>query len=242
MLRGKYSADISLLEIPGMEISSSDIRQRIASGTSVRYMLPQAVADYARRHRLYRKEPFSFLECKNILSSRLSERRFTHTMGVVRSAEELAEHYGADKEKARMAALLHDCAKEYSEDKKRALCAQWGIPIDDVLDVQISITHSLLSAESAMRDYGISDGEILQAIRFHTTGSGHMTLLDKIVMLADFIEDTREQYEGLKEIRALAYKDINKALRVGIKETIRLNERLRRPVHRWSRDALKCLS
>ncbi len=166
-------------------------------------------------------------------------KRFVHTMGVVEAAEELARFYGADVKKARLAALLHDCAKEYSGDKKRALCIMWGIPLDEVSDKQISITHSFLGAESARRDFGVTDEEILQAIRLHTTGGRGMTMLDKVIMLADFIEPTRDYYYGLNEIRELAFKDINKALRFGIETTIKYNEEESRPIHPWGREALE---
>ncbi len=204
-------------------------------------MLPRPAEDYARRNNLYGVKTLSFEEIKKLIASRLSDKRFAHTMGVVESAVKLAERYGADVEKARMAALLHDCAKEYSEDKKRALCEIWDIPTDDILAKKISITHSLLGAESARRDFYITDNEILRAIRYHTTGFKDMTLMDKIIMLADFIEPTREYYDGLKEMRELAFTDLNAALRVGITETMRYNERKGLPVHPWGYDALASL-
>jgi nicotinate-nucleotide adenylyltransferase len=241
MLTKEYSARIQLLEVPGLNISGSDIRERFKKGRPVRYLLPRGVEEYIRRHNLYGTKPLSFGRCEALIKARLSAKRYAHTMGVVECAEKLAAHYGADVKKARLAALLHDCAKEYSEDKKRTLCEIWGIRLDKILEKQINITHSLLSAESARRDYGVTDRAVLQAIRYHTTGARGMTLLDKIIMLADFIEPTREQYEGLQEMRGLAYADINAALCVGIYNTIRFNEDKHRPVHRASREALEKL-
>jgi nicotinate-nucleotide adenylyltransferase len=240
-LRRKFNAKIEELAISTPAFSGTEIRTRMANGESVRYMLPRAAEDYARRQGLYKGEAFSFEEWKRDVSLILSPRRYAHTLGVVEEAERLAGRYGADIKKARTAALLHDCAKEYAPDKKRALCNCWNIAVDEIMASQIDLTHSLLSAESARRDYGVYDEEILQAIRCHTTGHGAMTLLDKLIALADFIEPTREDYPGLKETRALAYTDIDAALLTGFKEVVKFNEARGRLVHPWSRDAIESL-
>jgi nicotinate-nucleotide adenylyltransferase len=159
----------------------------------------------------------------------------------VEEAERLAAHYGAAINKARWAGLLHDAAKEYAPDKKRTLCAIWQIPLDEVLETQIDLTHGLLGAETAKREYGVFDEEILQAIRYHTGGHKHMTLLDKIILLADFIEPTREDYPGLHEMRELAYKNIDAALLVGLKGVVAENTEKRRLIHPWSTDAINTL-
>jgi nicotinate-nucleotide adenylyltransferase len=238
-LNKDFSASIVMLDVPGLDISGSDIRERFKTGKSVRYLLPPQVEEYARRNNLYGTKKPGFNRCKSIVKARLSPKRFDHTMGTVEAAAELAVHYGVNVGKAKLAALLHDCTKEYGDEKKLALCEVWGIPVDEVMSINIGLTHSLLSAESARRDFGVSDGEILQAIRYHTTGGRGMTPLDKIIMLADFIEPNREKYEGLEDMRRLAYTDINEALRIGISNTIEFNERRGRPVHNWSREALE---
>jgi nicotinate-nucleotide adenylyltransferase len=239
MLEKDYSARIKRLEVPGLNISGSDIRERFKTGRPVRYLLPHQVEAYAREHHLYGTKTLSFKRCEALIKARLSSKRYEHTMGVVDAAAKLAAHYNTDVNKARLAALLHDCAKEYSEDKKRELCKQWGIRLDKVLIQQINLTHSFLSAESARRDFGVTDREVLQAIRYHTMGNANMSPLDKIIMTADFIEETREPYEGLQEMRELAFKDIDAALRIGIANTIKFNEEKGRPVHRASRAALE---
>ncbi|MCL1862553.1 MAG: nicotinate-nucleotide adenylyltransferase [Defluviitaleaceae bacterium] len=231
-------AIMHMLEGLKLEISSTFVRESLAEGKAVGGLVPPSVEEYANR--LYAKVP-NFEHAKDVLQSRLSPKRFMHTLGTIIEAEKLARHYGADIEKARWAALLHDCAKEYSAEKKRAACALWGISLDEILSKDIDITHSLLGAESARRDYHINDDEIYQAIAYHTTGHKHMTLLDKIILLADFIEPYREDYPPLEEMRIHAYSDINKALLIGMKDTIHELEKRGKPIHKWSKAALDTL-
>ncbi|MCL1844211.1 MAG: nicotinate-nucleotide adenylyltransferase [Defluviitaleaceae bacterium] len=245
-LREKYGALIHLMEMPEQDISGTGIRKRFAAGQPVSALMPRAAEDYARLHGLFQTEgirltPERFQNVQARLEEILSPRRFKHTLGTVIEAEKLAKHYKADIKKARWAALLHDCAKEFSAGKKRVLCDMWGIPIDDVMASHIDVTHSHLGAECAKRQFYVNDEEILQAIRCHTTGHNDMTLLDKIVMLADYIEPYREDYSGLSEIRCLAYADINKALAIGIKGTIEDLKQRGNAVHPHSKDALRKL-
>ena len=235
-----YGATIHLMEEPLLEISGSEIRQRFVNGQPVRGLMPRSVEDYARRNNLYSSHNH-FEWAMEQVKSRLSLKRFQHTLGVLEESEKLAKHYGVDTTKTRWAALLHDCAKQYSADKKRALCNMWNIPLDEVMSAQISLTHGLIGAESAKRDFYIDDPEIIQAIKYHTTGHKKMTLLDKIIMLADYIEPYREYYEGLDEIRKYAYSNMDKALYIGTKATIKDEKIKGNPIHHWSLDALKTL-
>ena len=118
----------------------------------------------------------------------------------------------------------------------------WGIPVDEIVSEQIDLAHSLLGAEAARRDYGVYDEEILQAIRYHIGGHKDMTLLDKVILLADFIEPTRDDYPGLTEMRALAYTDMDAALLVGLRATVEDNIQRGRLIHPWSLDAIKILA
>jgi len=245
-LRSRYGANIHVLNSPVVNVSSSEIRLKIKSGLPVSDLMPQEALGYAHTAGLYgvgsaALSAVRFKQVSDIIKERLSTKRFVHTLGTVEASEKLAATYGADVNKARWAALLHDCAKEYSSYKKHALCDLWAITLDDVLLESIDITHSLLGAEIAKRDFHINDEEILQAIRYHTTGHKHMSLLDKVVMLADYIEPYRVDYEPLNEMRRLAHLDIDKALIVGIKSTNRELKESGRSIHRWSKDALKGL-
>jgi len=236
-INARFGKRIFMLDMKKVDVSSTEVRRAFAEGRHVRALVPRAVADYARAYNLYRL-PISYEAAKASLQKRLSPRRFVHTMGVIKEAEKLAAHYKVDAEKARWAALLHDCAKEYSTDKKRALCKQWGIAI---VQENVDLTHGPMGAESAARDFFITDPDILQAIRYHSTGHAHMTLLDKIIMLADFTEPYREDYPPLATMRKLAYTDLDKALRVGIKYTLKREAQAKTPLHPASYEALEAL-
>jgi nicotinate-nucleotide adenylyltransferase len=203
--------------------------------------MPRQAEAYARENALYQIIKSDFGKAKQQLELRLSPRRFNHTIGTIIEAEKLAAHYGADAEKARWAALLHDCAKEFTTGKKRALCEKWQIPMDKISSAHIDILHGFLGAEVARREFFITDEEILQAIRYHTIGHGEMTKLDKIIMLADYIEPFREGYPPLEDMRNLAYTNMHKALTIGMKFTNEEVKQRGHSVHPWSKDALKSL-
>jgi len=248
-LAKNHAAKFQWIEGPMLNISSTDIRERLTTGSPTQGLMPSVVEDYAKLHGLYgtnraslvknAMKPKYFKSATETLRQRLSPKRFLHTMGVVKEAKKLAHHYNQDIDKARWAALLHDCTKEYSADKKRALCKLWGVQLDKTLESKIDLTHSLLGAESARRDFNIHDPEILQAIRYHTTGHIGMTMLDKIIMIADYIEPNREDWGPLNQMRKLALTNIDQALILGKKYTINEEKAAGQPVHTWTLDALK---
>ena len=244
-LAKRYDATIHLLDSINLQISSTEIRRRMNNGLSPNAYVQHRVLDYAKETGLYGFDlslsNSRFEEIKHILAQEMSSHRFKHTLGTIIEAEKLAAHYGVNLTKARFAALLHDSAKEYSSAKKLFLCKEWNIPLDDTLLTAIDITHGMLGAESAKRNFNIQDEEILNAVRFHTTGRKNMSMLDKIIMLADYIEPYRQDYEPLEEIRKYAYIDINKALSIGINSTNNDLINSGRQVHVNALDALKDL-
>lgn len=154
------------------------------------------------------------------LKNVLSEKRFNHSIGVMETAVKMAERFGCDKEKARIAGLLHDCAKEVDKDNAVLMCDELGIEIDDEKRVQKGLLHADLGAELIVLEYGIDDSEIYDAVKCHTMGRCNMTTLDKILYLADFIEPTRRDFEGLSELRELSFKDLDEAMLFAIKLSI----------------------
>ncbi len=148
------------------------------------------------------------------LKSTQKERRFKHTLGVAGEAERLAEKYGVDKDKARIAGLLHDCAKnldEKSGEEFSAICTKYGVTLDELAKKERALVHAFLGAAVAYKDYGINDHEILEAIYYHTTARANMTPLEKIIYIADMTEPGRE-LEQSKEIRRLAEESVDEAL------------------------------
>jgi len=171
------------------------------------------------------------------LQSALSLKRYIHTMGVVEAAMKMAEVFGGDKAKVHAAALLHDCVKDYPDDMKRRFCKEFHVPVDEIMLSSIDLTHAFLGAEVAKREYGVCDEEILDAIRFHTTGRKNMTLTEKIVFIADYIEPNRKTFDGLEEVRQIAFKDIDKAMKFILCDTIKFIKKKENTLHPLSIEA-----
>ena len=150
-------------------------------------------------------------EIKNMLIQMLDKKRFAHTNGVCEAAVMLAERFGADKEKARLAALLHDCARGLDFEQQMAYCKENDIELDDYMKNDINPVHALIGADMAKRRFGIADKEILDAIERHAVGCEDMTLLDKIIFVADGTEPNRTD-DDADEARNAAENDLDKAL------------------------------
>ena len=129
---------------------------------------------------------------------RTDNMRYQHTLGVANTSACLAMCHGADMNKAYIAGLLHDCAKCVPDDVK---IAQFGLPISDIEFESPYLLHSKLGAYYAAHKYNVEDDEICSAIQWHTTGKPAMTLLEKIVFIADYIEPNRREIPGLSKIR-----------------------------------------
>ena len=154
------------------------------------------------------------------LKKRLKPTRFQHTLGVAETAVKLAEKYGADKDKAYLAGLLHDCAKNIDFETSLAYCKEHGVELKEICKKERSLIHAPLGAYMAKEDFGVTDEEILTAIYYHTTGHENMALLTKILYIADAIEPNRTQ-AGVENLREIAYTDLNEALIRSIDSTIR---------------------
>lgn len=159
-------------------------------------------------------------EIKKDLKTVLPGKRYEHTLGVEYTASCLAMCYGADMEKARMAGLLHDCAKSISAEDKLEYCKKFGMPVSEYEQKNPELLHAKLGACFANIKYGVSDPEILSAITWHTTGKPGMSLLDKIVFIADYMEPNRNQAPDLQEVRKLAFRDLDQCLFLILKDTI----------------------
>lgn len=154
-----------------------------------------------------------------IIKNTLDEKRYLHTKGVVNTAIQLADKHGADKEKASIAAYLHDYAKPLKYEESLMLIDKFGIILDEETLENKELLHAPLGMMIAKYEFGIDDEEILDAIRYHTTGKENMPLLTKIIYLADLIEPSRN-FDGVEKIRELAFKDLDQALIVSMNNTI----------------------
>jgi len=225
------------VEMPGTDVSSSEVRRRVSLGLTITGLVPPPVEKFIYKHGLYAPlEHMRIEQIKAQLALRLSKHRFVHSTGVAEESSRLADLYLADPAKAYLAGLLHDCAKEFSNIRKRELCKHYKIKLDAVLNADIDLTHSILSAELARDDFKVYDAEVLRAIRYHTTGHKNMSVLDKVVLLADYTEPYRGPYPGVDEIRAAANSgDLHGAIEMAVRNTLRfVKEDKGRPIHSWS--------
>lgn len=157
-------------------------------------------------------DSYDIYEIKSRLLKELNPRRYEHTIGVASTAFCLALKHGEDSEKAYIAGLLHDCAKCFSEEKSLNLCKKYDVSLSEFEKKNASLIHAPLGAAYAKNKYNIEDNDILEAIRWHTTGKPDMNNLEKIVFIADYMEPNRKRLLGLEEIRKLAFQDLDQCM------------------------------
>lgn len=154
------------------------------------------------------------------LKKYLDEDRLWHTLGVMHTAAAMAMVYHEDIEKAQLAGLLHDCAKCIPSKKKIKLCNENHIPVSSFEKEHPFLLHGKVGAWIAEEKYGVKDREILEAITWHTTGKPEMSVLEKIIYIADYIEPARDKAPRLKEIRALAFQDLDRCMYEILKDSL----------------------
>ena len=163
---------------------------------------------------------YNFIKIEKKLSKYLDEARFSHTLGVMYTCASLAMVHGYDLQAAQIAGLLHDSAKCIPNKKKLKICAQNDIPVTNFEREHPFLLHAKLGAYIAAEKYGVIDKEVLSAITYHTTAKPEMTLLEKIVYIADYIEPARDKAPHLAEIRKLAFQDLNECIYEILKDTL----------------------
>ena len=159
-------------------------------------------------------------EIKRKVKKQLDKERYQHTLGVAYTAASMAMRYNSDMENAFTAGLLHDCAKCIPNEEKYSMCEKYSIELDDTEKVCPYLVHAKLGAYIAEHTYGIKSAEITDAIRTHTTGCPDMTLLQKIIFTADYIEPNRSEAPDLQKIRVLAFSDLDAAVTEILKDTL----------------------
>ncbi len=164
--------------------------------------------------------PFTREQLIETVSSQMPARRWQHTLGVMQSAIELAQRYGADPQRAELAAIVHDVAKYWPVQRQAAVIAENGLNAE-LLNYDSPLWHSEVGAYVAEHEYGIEDREVIDAIRYHTSGREDMTLLDKVVCLADYIEPGRD-FPGVDRIREKALLSLEEGLIAGFDSTVKV--------------------
>jgi predicted HD superfamily hydrolase involved in NAD metabolism len=177
---------------------------------------------------------------KGYARERLSNKRYAHTQRVAETAERLAEFHGLDSKKARLAGLLHDAAREVGKEELLRVAEEDDLAVGDFEHERPVLLHGRVAAELARRDLGVKDGEILDAVRAHTTGEPGMGALALILFVADKVEPGREE-PNVEDLRELACKDLRRSACAALEASISHNENRGRPVHPKSLETLEWL-
>ena len=158
---------------------------------------------------------------RKAMEKELEPKRYEHTLGVAYTAANLAMIHGVDIEKALTAGMLHDCAKCMSFEKQMAVCTKNHVQLSEAEAMEDSpLIHAKAGSMLAKTKYGITDEDILNAISYHTTGRPEMSLLEKIVYIADYIEPGRKNAENLPQVRRLAYQNLDDCMRKILGDTL----------------------
>lgn len=232
-LENIFAAHVVTMTIPDVvEISSTQVRRELAAGKG-QDLVTDAVYGYILRRGLYGTHAdlkhLNHEELVAVAMSYLKPKRMTHVRGVEQEAVHLAKLYGANVEDARVAALFHDCTKKLDIDQQLALCEKYGAKLDEMQRWALKLQHAITGAEVARHIYGVND-DVYEAIRWHTTGKADMTLLEKVIYMADYIEPNRD-FPGVDELRQAVWEDLDRGLLMGLEMSIAEMARWGNPVH-----------
>ena len=216
-LEENYGAKVTVLSEEPIVISSTEIRQQLRNQIRPKE-LSGKVYNQIRHLGLYGCFPMTLKQLRSEVRSRVDAKRYRHILGVEETAAKMAEMYGESVRKTRIAALLHDVTKCLKDADQLHLCEQYGIILDAVEQKNPKLLHAKTGAVVAREEFKASR-EICEAVAWHTTGKPEMTLLEKIIYLADYIEPGRK-FEEVHELRELAFKDLDLALLTGMKHSI----------------------
>lgn len=218
----KFSKDFAVVDYNGAPVSSTQIRVLAGAGESVTALTGKAVAEYIKAHKLY-KIPYA-----DLALAKEKTTRKEHSLRVAYTAVKRALSLGVSEEKALKASLFHDCAKNLPPDAPELS----GFVLDEHYGrVPPPVLHQFQGAYLAEKFYKISDQDVLNAIKFHTSGRENMSELEKLIFLADMVEEERE-YEGVERLRELFYRvekkgkgGLDDCLRLALKETVAFLEK-----------------
>lgn len=160
-------------------------------------------------------------EMKEYLKTNLMEKRYIHTLGVAETAKKLAKLNGISEEKAEIAGLAHDVAKNISKEKIKEIIKENNIGLSKIEEVSANLWHSIIAPIEAKNRFKIEDEEILDSIRWHTTGKENMSILTKIIYIADMIEPNRN-FEGVEELRKVTFENLDRGVFSGLTSSIKV--------------------
>lgn len=238
----KQGATVYLVENPVTEISSTDLR-RLLTFQCADDFLPAGVLDYIRENGLYGTadscKNLSQMELEQAVTKLLKPKRVPHVLGCRDTAVALAKRWGADETDAARAGLLHDVTKALDGPLQLTLCKAYGIILDNFSTQNTKTLHALTGSLVAERIFG-ENAAVVSAIRSHTTGKAAMNTLEKIIYVADYMEPNRD-FDGVDELRRLAYSDLDGALKLGLEMTLSVLKKEGKEISPESRQALDFL-
>ncbi|MGI5978059.1 MAG: nicotinate (nicotinamide) nucleotide adenylyltransferase [Oscillospiraceae bacterium] len=211
-----YGARCTMIGCRIIEISSTELREQLRNRGGNEFV-PENVYEEIVRKRYYGAQP-NFDWLRKMSYACLEEKRIAHVQGCEQEAVRLAERWGADRELAAEAAILHDVTKKFKGPEQLHLCEEYGIITDIDEKANYKLLHAKTGAAFAREHFGVCD-EVYNAILWHTTGHTDMTLLEKILYLADYIEPTRD-FAGVEILRKLAYEDLDAAIIKGLEMSL----------------------
>ncbi len=161
---------------------------------------------------------------RDSIKSMMGEYRYRHSLGTEAVACDLALIHGYDTRKASIAGILHDCAKDLSDEALIKECIRYHLPISEYERQSVFLLHAKVSSAYAEDLFEIKDEDILSSIRYHTTGRPGMSLLEKIIFISDYIEPNRKQIEDIDRIRWEAYNHLDRAVILTLDHTLKYLE------------------
>ena len=221
-------------DVPYNTTSSTQVRELNILGEPITGLVPVKTEQYITEHGLYRDPEFE--RYQQAAREHLTEKRFYHSRCVASSAVELAKRYGADGEKARYAGILHDIMKDTAPEEQLKFIEQFGIILSNAERDNKKLWHSISGAAYIEHVLGVTDPEILSAVHCHTSGKKDMTLLDKVLFIADYISADRD-YPGVEDMREKAARSLEEAMLEGIAFTVNELTEARLPIAAGSIEA-----
>lgn len=234
-LRERFGARVAVVELPQiMELSSTQVRAMLEEDrAAARERLWCQVYGYILLHGLYgggvdlKHLDDDDLRCASL--SMVKAKRIPHIKGCEEEAVRLAERWGADPHLARRAGILHDCTKYLGRQEHLEICRRYGVALDQMEQGADKLLHAKSGAALAKAVFGQSE-TVVRAILYHTTGRGNMTLEEKLLYLADYMEPTRD-FPEVAQMRRLAYEDLDRAVLMGVELSIQEMRALGRQIH-----------
>lgn len=216
-LQRDYHAQVYRISGEPVTVSSTELRSALPRRGGAE-LIPESVYAYIIRKRLYGAKPdLAWLREK--ACAYLKPTRVPHVLGVEQEAVRMAERWGADPGDAAEAAICHDITKAVVHEEQLKLCEKYVLDVDELERTNEKLLHAKTGAAMAAELFGLQN-DVALAIRFHTTGRPGMTTLEKITYLADYIEPNRSGFDGLEELRAACYEDLDRAMELAMRMSL----------------------